>query len=164
MMIFVKSTPDNRVKRPMTEANADEADKLWAAYNVRQEYLRILYPFGLDARHIEERIALGHSEASAIRFLLSSVAEKSPDLHKRQMAYSRLAILADRERQPFQELLTRRTLWQLLHLKRSSVKRVSILTGGHGHACTRCVATHGEVWDIDANSAPPMHRAGSLQQ
>jgi hypothetical protein len=161
LMIFVKSTPDDRVKRLMTEADANEADKRWAAYNVRQEYLRMLYPFGLDARHIEERIALGHSEAGAVRFLFSEIAEKSPDLHKRQMAYFHLAILADKDQQPFREFLTKRTLWQLLHLKRSSVKHVSILTGGRGRACECCVAKRGEVWDIDeALKVMPIPRAG----
>lgn len=144
----------------MTEADANEAEKRWADYNVRQESLRMLYPFGLDARDIEQRIALGHSEAGAVKFLLANLAEGSPDLQKRQMAYFQLAVLADKERQPFRELLTKRTLWQLLHLKRSSVKRVSILTGGPGHACSRCVAKHGAVWGIDeALKVMPIPRA-----
>jgi hypothetical protein len=160
-MIFVKSTPGDRVKRRMTEAEASETDKLWTVHNRRLEYLRMLYPFALDARHIEERIALGQSEAAAVRLLLLEVAEKSPDLHKRQMAFTTLAALADKEGQPFGEFLTKRTLWQLLHLKRSSVRRVSILTGGHNHACADCVATDGEVWDIDeALKAMPIPRFG----
>jgi DNA-directed RNA polymerase subunit RPC12/RpoP len=161
MRIFVKSTPDDRVKRAMTEAKANHADELWAVYNARQEHLHMLYPFGLDARHIEERIALGQSETAAIRFLLCNAAHQSADLHKRQMAYSQLALLADKEQQPFQELLAKRTLWQLLHLKRASVKRVSILTDGRRHACGHCVATHGEVWDIDeALKLMPIPRPG----
>lgn len=161
LMILMKSTPGDCVKRPMTERNAKEADKLWAIHDQRREHLWMLYPFALDARHIEERIALGQSETSAVRSLLSDVAEKSPDLHKRQLAFFTLAALADKEGQPFSEFLTKRTLWQLLHLKRSSVKRVSILTGGRSHACARCVATNGEVWDIDeALKVMPIPRLG----
>src|SRR4030067_2642770 len=51
--IYIKSTPDNRTKRIMTEAQATDAEEQWHLYNLRQKSLSSLFPFGLTERDIE---------------------------------------------------------------------------------------------------------------
>jgi uncharacterized Zn finger protein (UPF0148 family) len=147
--VFVKSTPQDRAKRLMTEAAANEAEQRWAAYHLRQESLRTLHTFGFGERELEQRLAFGYTEPEAVKLFLRSVAENSPELHQRKMAYSSLALCADKEGQPYRELLLQAARCELLLFKQRSVGKVEILTGGPGNACSQCEGLHGQIWEID---------------
>ncbi len=147
--VFVKSTPEDRNKRLMTEAAATEAERRWTAYNLRQDSLRTLYPFGFGEHELEQWLAFGYTEPESVKLFLRSVAENSHDLHQRKMAYSSLALCSDKEGQPYRELLLQAAQCELLLLKQRSVSKVEILTAGPGNACSQCEGLHGQIWEID---------------
>lgn len=133
----------------MTEADANEAERQWAAYHLRQESLQTLQPFGLTEADLKREIALGHTERDALSVLLQTVATETSNLHLRKMAYYSLAICADKEGRPFSELLRQAVRCQLLRFKQSGVRRVAILTSAPSRVCSDCGALANRVLDID---------------
>lgn len=87
--IHVKSTPENRIKRIMTEVQTIDAENQWSVYNLRQKSLSILSPFGLSEQDIEKERALGTTtDSDAVVSLLTREITDATNLHKRKMAWS----------------------------------------------------------------------------
>jgi len=148
--IYFKSTPDNRTKRMMTEAQAIAADEKWDSYNLRQKSLSTLVPFGLTERDLEKEKARGAlSDPDAVISLLARVVEETNDLHKRKMALGHLAVYAEQDGQPFHEYLVEANRCELHRYKQQGVKKVEILTAGTGNACTECGSNAQKIFEID---------------
>lgn len=148
--IYVKSTPGNRIKRIMTEVEAVDAEKQWGLYNLRQKSLSALFPFGLSEQDIEKERSLGaKNDSEAVVWLLTRVIPDTTDLHKRKMAWSQLAIYAEADGRPFYEYLSEAIRCELLRYKQRGVKKVEIITAGHGNACVECEAHARQAFDID---------------
>ncbi len=149
-VIFVKSTPDNREKRLMTAAAAQEAESLWERYHSRQAAISILFPFSATETDIEQQLRDGAvSDRDAVRRILTRVAQETANLHIKKMAYGRLAAFAEENGQPFRELLMSSIRCELLRYRNIGVRRVEILTAGHGNACAVCEGNNGRVFLID---------------
>lgn len=148
--IYVKSTPDNRNKRIMTEAQAMAAEKEWDLYNIRQISISVLLPFGLTEQDIERERGLGAiDDRKAVISLVTGVEKETDDLHQRKMSLLLLAAYAEEDGRPFHEYLTKANICELHYYKQSGVKRVEILTAGHGNACTECESNSKKVFEID---------------
>jgi uncharacterized Zn finger protein (UPF0148 family) len=148
--IYVKSTPDNRNKRIMTEAQAISAEEKWDLYNARQSSLSVLFPFELTEQDIERERVLGATDdREAVISLVTCVERKTNDLHKRKMSLLLLAAYAEEDGRPFHEYLIKAKLCELHYYKQSHVKRVEILTAGSGNACTECESNAQKVFEID---------------
>lgn len=148
--IYVKSTPNNRIKRIMTDAQAIAAEEEWNLYNTRQNSLSVLFPFGLTEQDIERERDLGViDDRTAVISLVTCVERETNDLHKRKMSLLLLAAYAEEDGKPFHEYLIKANLCELHYYKQSQVKRVEILTAGHGNACTACESIAQKVFEID---------------
>lgn len=149
-VIFVKSTPDNREKRLMTDAYAQEAESLWGRYNARQAAVSILFPFGMTETDIEQQLREGAvSDRDAVRRILLKVSEVTNNLHMRKMAYGRLAAFAEEDGQSFHEFLMSSVRCELLQYRSMGVNRVEILTAAHRNVCATCEVNKGKVFHID---------------
>lgn len=148
--IYIKSTPDNRERRLMTETQVEVAEKQWSSYHQRQRLLVLLQPFGLSDRDIENEKARGaQSDTEAVTSILARVAASTKDLHERKMAFYELALLAEEGGQPFREFLVEAARSALLRYKKQGVTKVEILTAGPGNSCPECEAQAQEVIYIE---------------
>lgn len=148
-LIYVKSTPDNREKRLMTEADAQKAEAQWISYHLRGQFITMLYPFGFGEKEIEAEKSLGaKSDSEAVEILLNRIASSAKDLHDRKMAYYQLALLAEEEGRPFHDLLAEAARCELTRYKKDGVEKVEILTAGPGNSCPECEAQAGRVSQI----------------
>jgi hypothetical protein len=123
--VYIKSTPDNRAKSIMTEAQAMAAEEQWRLYNLRQKSLSSLFPFGLSERDIEKEKALG--------------AASDPDA----------VVYAEEDGRPFHEYLVEANRCELQRYKQQGVRKVEILTSGFGNACAECETNARRVLAID---------------
>jgi len=147
--IYVKSTPEIRDKRLMTEAQAEEAEKLWNAYHLRQESIATLLSVGLDEKDLQQERALGAgTDSEAVVALLRRFAAATEKLHLRSSAFRHLAIYADKEGEPFYDLLAEAARSQVLRLKESRVTKVEILTGGPDSSCAECETQAGKIFTV----------------
>lgn len=148
--IYVKSTPDKRNKRIMTEAQAMAAEKEWDLHNTRQRSLSVLFSFGLTERDIEKERGLGAvDDTEAVISLVTRIERETDDLHKRKMALLLLAAYAEEDGKPFYEYLVFANLCQLLRYKQGQVKKVEILTAGPGNSCTECESNAQKIFKIE---------------
>lgn len=72
--IFVKSTPDDRAKRLMTAAQADEAEKMWARRTAELDYLMAGEEFGISPGDLAGALRSHGEHVAALRSLLQSRA------------------------------------------------------------------------------------------
>lgn len=152
VVIFVKSTPQDRRRQLVTEREAQEIEAQWAAYHERQESLRLLQPFGFTEPDIENEIGKGESRKSdsqTVFSLLERVTYNSGDLHAQKMAFYEMALIAEKQGKPFRGFLAEAARRELLRYKQHNVKRVEILTAGPGNACAQCEAQAHKIFDID---------------
>jgi hypothetical protein len=148
--IYIKSTPENRVKRLMTEVQAKDAEKQWHMYNLRQKSISSLFPFGPTEQDIEKEKTCGaKSDSDAVVSLLTPITKETQDLHKRKMALSLLAVYAEEEGRPFHDYLAEAARCELLRYKQQRVKKVEIITADPGNACAECAAHTGKTFNID---------------
>ncbi len=148
--IYIKSTPNNRERRLMTETQAEEAEKQWSSYHQRQRFLVLLQPFGLGERDIGNEKARGaQSDTEAVTSILARVAASTKDLHERKMAFYELALLAEEGGKPFREFLIEAARSELLRYKKQGVAKVEILTAGPDNSCPECEAQARKVVHID---------------
>ena len=111
----------------MTEAQATEAERLWASYREREEALESLRAVGVDEGELDATRERGvNSNADVVVAILNRVAESAPDLHRRKMAFHFLAIAAERRNQPSSEYRARAIKCELLQYKESGVTLVTI--------------------------------------
>lgn len=164
-VVCPKSTPEHREKRLMTEAQADEAERLWEQYQLRQRALSTLSTFGLDQTHLEKQLKSGaRSDTEAVAALLRSVAESAKDLHDRKMAFYQLAVAAEGEGLPYQDYLAHVAKSALLRYQQSGVRKVEILSAGHGNACPRCQLQNGRILTVsEALREMPIPYSGCTQ-
>jgi hypothetical protein len=149
--MYVKSTPDDRDKRLMTEAQAQEAERQWNAYHIRQKSISVLQSVGLGESDLErERTQSETTDSEAVVAILTRVAATAEKLHERKMAFYQLAACAEKDGQPFHEFLTEAARCELLIYKQTrAVTKVEILTAGPGNSCAECEAQRGEIFPID---------------
>ncbi len=148
--IYIKSTPDNREKRLMTEAQAAEAEKQWSYYHQRQRFLILLQPFGLGDRDIENEKARGvEKDIEAVSSILARVAVSTKDLNERKMAFYELALLAEEKGKPFHDFLVEAARSELLRYKQHGVAKVEILTSGPGNSCPECETNARKIFGVD---------------
>lgn len=103
----------------MTEADALEAERLWAERHVRQTAVESLSAFGLTANDLDQEKARARtSDRSAYQAIMHRVAATSDSLHHRQMAYSALALLAERDGKPSLEFRRGASTCELLRMER----------------------------------------------
>ncbi|WP_416817781.1 hypothetical protein [Denitromonas sp.] len=161
-MVYPKATPKNRAKRLMTEAEAKEAELLWGAYEQRQRAVSTLSAFDLSERELENRMRLGaRTDVEALKSILLAVANTSVDLHHRKMAHYQLAILEERDGQPYREHLAWAAKYQLLRFEQDGVQKVRILTAGELDSCPSCQSQSGRVLSVgDALCQMPIPCAG----
>src|SRR5882672_7825019 len=80
--IHVKSTPDDREKRLMTEAQAEDAERRWSAYHERQKSISVLQSVGLAESDLEREKAEGKTtDSEAVVAILTRVAATAKKLH-----------------------------------------------------------------------------------
>jgi uncharacterized Zn finger protein (UPF0148 family) len=149
--IYVKSTPEDREKRLMTEVQAEDAERRWSAYHERQKSISVLQTVGLAESDLERERAQGRAtDSEAVVAILIRVAATAKKLHERKMAYYQLASYAEKEGRPFHEFLTEAVRCELLIYKQTPVvTTVEILTAGPANACAECDAQRGKVFSID---------------
>lgn len=105
--IFTKSTPEDRNKRLMTEAQPDEAERIWHAYHERQKALSVLQSFGIGEKDLlSAKQRSEESDAGAVVAILKRVAAEAVKLHERKMAFYCLATYAETDGLPFVQYLT----------------------------------------------------------
>lgn len=149
--IYVKSTPDDRSKRLMTEDQAEEAESLWNDRYVRQKSIAVLQSVGLGESDLDlEKARSKESDWNAAIALLQRVAVTADGLHQRKMAFYQLALQAEKDGLPFAAHLTEAARLELRILKQTAVvKKVEILTSGAGNSCPECEAQRGKTFEID---------------
>lgn len=148
--IFVKGTPNDRVKRLMTEAEANEADVLWQAHGEHNQFVKTLQSLGLSEADLSKesnRISPLKSEKEAFLTLLERVANKGEDMHHRKMAAGAAMWEACKARNDYHPYLIAHHKYQLLEIAAcgpTNVHRVRIVASGPGgKACTACHAASG---------------------
>lgn len=147
--MYVKSTPDHRTKRLMTEAGAVQAEKLWASYQERQQALATLRSIGVDEQQLEQVRKRGaKSDADAVVSILTHVAESADDLHTRQMAFHLLANAADRDNQLSREYRASAVKCELLRYSQSGVTKVEVSRPRPWPPAARMVQLHADGVDI----------------
>ncbi len=149
--IYVKSTPSDREKRLMTETEADQAEREWSAYHLRQRSISILQMFGLGETDLENERAQGMpTDSDAIVAILKRVALSSKKIQERKMAYKQLALYAAEKGMPFHGFLVEATRCELLYYKQSRViTKVKILGPERGNSCSACETQAKKVFSID---------------
>ena len=150
-LFYVKSTPDRREKRLMTEAEALEAEQLWASYRERQEALAALHAVGIDEGELEVARNRGaKSDSDAVLSILTRLAESAPNLHTRKMAFHFLAVAAERRNQPALEYWTNAIKCELLRYKESGIALVKVSKPKPWAPAAEMVRLHEDGLDVDA--------------
>lgn len=130
-LVYVKSTPDCREKRLMTEAQATHAELLWVSYREREEALATLQAVGIDEGELEivRKSGVG-SDADAVVAILNRLAESDADLHLRKMAFYFLASAAEKNNQPSSAYRVRAIECELLGYSKSGITLVRVSKPG----------------------------------
>jgi hypothetical protein len=150
-LIYVKSTPDSRAKRLVTESHACEAEQLWASYHERQQALTTLRSVGINEHDLEEARERGEkSDADAVVSLLTRAAASAEDLHTRKMAFHLLATTAERNNQPSRDYLANAVKCELLGYSQSGVAKVEVSKPKPWPAAAKMVQLHDDGVDISA--------------
>jgi hypothetical protein len=135
----------------MTEAQAVEAEQLWASYRERQEALTTLHVVGIDEGELEVARNRGaKSDSDAVLSILTRVAESAPNLHRRKMAFHFLGVAAERHNQPALEYRTNAIKCELLHYKESGIALVRVSKPKPWAPAAEMVQLHEDGFDADA--------------
>lgn len=151
-LIFVKSTPADRIKRLMTESEAKKAEAQWAEYQEKQSILRSLQAIGVSEKDVEkeqEGFLSRKSIREAYFSLLNKVANKDKNFHYRKMAHYQIALELSRKDGDFIPHLKEAAKYELLNYKHQGMAKVEILTAGKGNACAECEKQSNVVYDIE---------------
>lgn len=133
----------------MTEADAVEAEKLWASYQERQQALATLRSIGVDEQQLEQARKCGaKSDADALISILTHVAESADNLHTRQMAFHLLSNAADRDDQLSREFRASAVKCELLRYSQSGVTKVEVSRPRPWPPAARMVQLHADGVDI----------------
>lgn len=150
--IFVKSTPGDRTKRLMTEAEANKAEAMWQAHEEQNKYVSTLQSLGLSEEDLEKesnRLLSRKSKKEVYSALLERVAKEADDLHRRKMAHHFLAIERSREGKDFLTHLKEAARCELLRYQQQNIKKVEILTAGSGNSCTECEKQSRKIYPLE---------------
>ena len=136
LTIFVKYSPDDRVKRLVTAERNEEIEALWAAYNVRQAQL------SLDNEGAMYGLAPGLTRESLPMHLKAVAKDASVDIQIRRMAAFQVSSAsAGNDRSVWRIIGYRLELEQLLA---QGFRRVKIRGGVS--PCSSCAALVGTVY------------------
>ncbi len=137
----------------MTEAQAVEAEQLWASYHERQEAMTTLQALGIDESELELARERGaRSDRDAVVSILSRVAESAEQLHTRKMAFGFLAIAAEQDNQPSREYRANAVKCELLRYKQSGIAMVKVSKPRPWAPAARMIQLHEDGVDIGAIS------------
>jgi len=135
----------------MTEAQAVEAEQLWASHRERQQALATLRAIGIDEGELEAAREPGaRSDSDAAMSILTRVAESAQNLQRRKMAFHFLAIAAERRNQPSHEYRANAVKCELLHYKNSGIAFVTVSKPRPWAPAAQMVQLHEEGYDTDA--------------
>ncbi len=149
---FVKSTPDNREKRIMTEAEALDAEAEWSEYHEHNRFVSALSGFGLTEKDLlkaQKGLFKKKPLREAYHDLLMSITEKHKDYGNRYMAHGQLALELCKAGNDFLNHLKEAAKYELLRLKSMGVKKVEISTTGEGNGCVQCQEQANIEFNID---------------
>ncbi len=139
----------------MTEAQAVEAEQLWASYHERQQALTTLRTLGIDDGELElARERSARSDGDAVVSILTRVAESAEQLHTRKMAFGFLALAAEQDNQPSRarEYLANAVKCVLLDYKQSGIAMVKVSKPRPWEPAARMIQLHEDGIDIGAIS------------
>lgn len=143
--IFVKSTPDNRSKRLMTEEKAAEAEEAWARYHEDQEVWQPLRRLNLPLYAVElAKARAGNDQRAAALALAGDLARKGD--RDAVLICIQLSI-RDPERTAWQKILHE---MDLAKLKRQGVQMVQLVSlRQERDLCGSCAALVGKIVPTD---------------
>jgi len=148
--IYIKYTPDDRVKRLMTELQAKHAEEQWDLYYLRQETISSLSPCGFGESHIEkERTRGARSDSEAAFDILTRYVQTKAEPHLLKIAYLTLSGYAEKEGRPFLNFVLAAHHCDLHRFKSSGLKKVRIVIAGDGNTCAECQDNSAKTYDID---------------
>lgn len=135
----------------MTEAEAERVEEEWKAYHERRTAIAVLQSVGLSERDLEREIGVSKAtDAAAVVVLLTEVAATAEDLNSRRIAFHQLATYAERDGQPFHDLLAESIRCSLLAYKPyDAITNVEIRTAGPTSACAACETQNGKIFTVD---------------
>lgn len=147
LTIFVKYTPDDRVKRLVTAERNEEIEALWAAYNVRQAQL------SLDGEAAMCGLPPGLTREALIERQKAVAKDARLDMHTRRGAANSVsASVTGRDRSVWRIISYR---LELEHLLAQGFRRVKIRGGPS--PCSSCAALVGTVFmTADVKSRRPI--------
>lgn len=149
----------------MTEAQAIEAERLWASYRERQDALATLRAVGVDEGELEAAREPGAmSDADAVMSILSRVAQSAPELQKRKMAFHFLAIAAERRNVPSSEYRAQAIKCELLRYKECGVAFVTVSKPKPWAPAAQMVQMHEQGHDTDAIARDTGYSVPTVEQ
>ena len=156
--IYVKSSPVNREKRLVTEAEAKEIEIQWAAYQERQERLQMLQPYGVTEQEYDKvKVVLSHNfdnqslDWQTAYFFCNELLSKETQLHHRKMLCLGLVRLLDEKSLDFGPVLRKafETELQDYKTKEEIIKGVEIVNCGIPGPCEACQKNSGKAYPLD---------------
>lgn len=133
LTIFVKYTPDDRVKRLVTAERNEEIEALWGSYNVRQEQAR------LDDEAARYGLPPGLTRESLPMHLKAVAKDASVDIQIRKMAAFQVSSSSTGNDRSVWRIIGHRL--ELEHLLAQGFQRVKIRGGVS--PCSSCAALVG---------------------
>lgn len=129
--IYVKRTPKDPVKRLMTEAQAEEAERAWEMRYVLNAARTDCQNAGVSDEQFAQALAYaGGDPDAAAQGALLAITDTAPDRHQRKMAHLALARrFAERLDSRWRKHLRRAQREELLTLRETKIDLVDILSG-----------------------------------
>jgi uncharacterized Zn finger protein (UPF0148 family) len=165
--MFVKYSPGNRVKRLVTQAEAEAIEAEWRMYHERE---RVTENLGLDKTDYDSVRSLmaaqfGEEQAdwNTEYYFLNQSLKRTTDHRERKMLYLRLAIHSDKRGLDFKNPLAEMFREELLqHLHNSEIViGVEIHKPSLPKVCHVCSDAHGTRLTVDeALQEMPLPHAG----
>lgn len=136
--MYVKSTPDNREKRLMTEDEADAAERLWAAHYEQQQAGQLAAITGIQAET---------SIAASKPALMALASNQRADKQQRKMAAFSLVRLS--ETQEERESWSAMVYAMDLEMMQSGGAVPQVMIRGEATRCAVCARLDRQVINID---------------
>lgn len=148
-VIFVKSSPDNREKRLMTESQANEAELSWSNYHTINKYKQNLKPLGITGNEFESVSKKFNNLFDTYIHILQQISQEHQEHHFRKTAYYLIAIEYFNLGEEFAPFLKAAQHEALMEYKNKGVNKVEIRTAGQDYACSKCLNQEGNIYDIN---------------
>jgi uncharacterized Zn finger protein (UPF0148 family) len=155
--IYVKTLPTTREKVLVTESQAEEIEKQWAAMYERRKWRDTLASYGIsEADYDKEKLRLARQLGREVKdreiawTLFSRLLRSTTDLQSLKMINYQMALFVEEDSGDFRPFLEKAAELELLNYKRSRVvRKVQVLSAGAGNSCEVCFEQDGKVYTID---------------